>query len=400
MKDTGFRQTIEQMDSKDNLYVVENPKKKTIFDYTAEYLFEKYDIRYNEVSHDYEISLKEENNWHILNVNSLIIELAKVSIDVTPKKLEIFIKSDWIEKHNPIQNYFNSLPIWNGIDYIKKYCSYVPTFEDEAFLYHFRKWLVRTVRCALEPEYFNKQAFIISHRGQSSGKSTWCRFLCPPRLSAYMAEDISNDKDARIQLSRNFLLNLDELAVLSRKDINALKAFFSKTFINERLPYDRKNTTLPRICSFIGSTNMTTFLNDETGSVRWLCFELRDTINFAYSKETDIDNIWVQAYHLAYKEPGFNPELTVNDVNENEERNKKYTRLTTEQELIAKYFEKSQDMADFVTASDVLSVLGPLNFRLNHINIGKALSGFNFQRIKHPRKQVWGYLAKSNFNQD
>ncbi|MGE4348005.1 MAG: VapE domain-containing protein, partial [Flavobacteriaceae bacterium] len=212
MKDTGFRQTIEQMDSKDNLYVVENPKKKTIFDYTAEYLFEKYDIRYNEISHDYEISLKEENNWHILNVNSLIIELAKVSIDVTPKKLEIFIKSDWIEKHNPIQNYFNSLPIWNGTDYIKKYCSYVPIFEDEAFLYHFRKWLVRTVRCALEPEYFNKQAFIISHRGQSSGKSTWCRFLCPPRLSAYMAEDISNDKDARIQLSRNFLLNLDELA--------------------------------------------------------------------------------------------------------------------------------------------------------------------------------------------
>ena len=388
------------MDSKENLYVVDNPKKKTIFDYIADYLFEKYDIRYNEISHDYQISLKEKNAWHILNLNSLIIELAKVGIEVSPKKLEIFIKSELIEKHNPIQNYFQSLPKWDGVDYIKKLCSYVPTFEDEAFLYHLRKWLVRTVKCALETDYFNKQAFIISHKGQSSGKSTWCRFLCPPKLSIYMAEDISNDKDARIQLSRNFLLNLDELSVLSRRDVNALKAFFSKTFINERLPYDRKNTTLPRICSFVGSTNMTTFLNDETGSVRWLCFELRDTINFAYSKDINIDDVWTQAYHLAYKDKNFSPELTVKDVNGNEERNKKYTRLSTEQELVARYYEKSQDIVDFVTASDVEVALSFLNLRLNHINIGRALSGFNFQRVKHPQRQVWGYLARSNIGQD
>ena len=34
-----------------------------------------------------------------------------------------------------------------------------------------------------------------------------------------MAEQISNDKEARIQLFRNFLLNLDEQAVLSGKDV-------------------------------------------------------------------------------------------------------------------------------------------------------------------------------------
>ncbi len=179
------------------------------------------------------------------------------------------------------------------------------------------------------------------------------QFLCHPILSEYMAEDISNDKDARIQLCRNFLLNLDELAVLSRKDVNALKAFFSKTFINVRLPYDKKNTTLPRICSFVGSTNMASFLCDETGSVRWLCFELRDKIDFAYSKEVDINKVWSQAFHYAYQLEDFDAELSLKDVTENEERNKKYTRLSTEQELIAKYYEKSQDMEDFVTASDV-----------------------------------------------
>lgn len=127
--------------------------------------------------------------------------------------------------------------------------------------------MVRTVKCAVEPNYFNKQALIICHKAQNSGKSTWCRFLCPPELSNYIAEDISNDKDARILLCKNFLINLDELSSLTKKDVNSLKAFFTKTVINERLPYDRKSTIINRICSFIGSTNMSEFLNDETGSV-------------------------------------------------------------------------------------------------------------------------------------
>ena len=82
---------------------------------------------------------------------------------------------------------------------------------------------------------------------------------------------------------------------------------------------------------------------------------------------------------------------------ENEERNKKYTKLTTEEELVSKYFEKSNDMVDFVTASDVLVKLRHINLRLNQINLGRALSGFNFQRVKHPKRQVYGYLAKPVF---
>lgn len=380
-----------------NLYFVKDSKKKTVFDYTMEYLEAKYDIMYNEISHDFQIAFKGSRDWHYLNLNSLIIELAKAGVDIPTGKLEILIRSEWIPKYNPIKEYFNNLPKWNGEDHILKLASYVPTYEKKAFNYHFKKWLVRAIRCAIEPNYFNKQAFVLSHQGQNSGKSTWCRFLCPPELSEYMAEDISNDKDARIQLCRNFLYNLDELAVLSKKDVNALKSFFSKTFINERLPYDRKNTTLSRICSFVGSTNMSSFLNDETGSVRWLCFELKGKIDFSYSKEVDINKIWSQAYHLAYSDPNFDSELSIEDIQENEERNRKYTKLTSEQEVIAKYYEKSNDMKDFRTASDIMVEIACLNLRLNHINIGRALAGFGFQKVKHPKRQVYGYLSRPVF---
>ncbi len=147
----------------------------------------------------------------------------------------------------------------------------------------------------------------------------------------------------------------------------------------------------------MGSTNMSSFLNDETGSVRWLCFELKDVIDFSYSNEVNIKNVWTQAYHLAYIDKTFNPELSAKDVNENEERNKRYTKLTSEQEMVAKYYESSDDIEDFVTATDVMVALSCLNVRLNHINLGRALSGFNFQKVKHPQRQVYGYLAKAIF---
>ncbi|SHJ90763.1 hypothetical protein SAMN04487911_15510 [Arenibacter nanhaiticus] len=46
-------------DHRGQLYKVKDAKKKTIYDYTIEYLEGKYDIMYNEISHDFQISLKK-----------------------------------------------------------------------------------------------------------------------------------------------------------------------------------------------------------------------------------------------------------------------------------------------------------------------------------------------------
>jgi len=153
------------MTSKNNkLYLVKDAKKKTIYDYTLEYLESKYDILYNEISHDFQISLKKKKSWQHLNTNSLLIELTKAGIDIHTGKLEILLKSEWIPKYNPIREYFESLPAWDGVDYISKLASYLPMYHYDVFLYHFKKWLVRAILCAFEPNYFNKQALIITHK--------------------------------------------------------------------------------------------------------------------------------------------------------------------------------------------------------------------------------------------
>ena len=198
-----------------------------IFGITEKYLSEKYDFRYNEIALEIEYKPKKEKKFKSVNENSLYIELQKKGIKISISNLIALLRSDYVTNFNPIKEYFLSLPKWDGKLHIQELASYVPTFDQKQFEYHFVKWCVRTVKCVFLDDYFNKQAFILVHKGQSSGKSTFCRFMCPPDLSNYIAEDISSDKDARILLAKNFLLNLDELAVLSRKEINQLKSYSS-----------------------------------------------------------------------------------------------------------------------------------------------------------------------------
>ena len=367
---------------------------KTIFDRTLKYLNAKYSLRFNTISLEFEIKRTSDKKWSDLNLNSLFIELAQSGIDIPVNKLEILVRSHLIDQYNPISEYFESLKNWDGEDHIKKLCSYVKTNDDNAFLYHMEKWFTRAVLCALEKEKINKHCLVLANTIQNSGKSTYLRFFIPRKLMNYLSEDIGLDKDSRIKLCKNLIINLDELSILAKTDINSLKAFISKTHINERLPYARKAEYLERICSFVGSTNKTDFLTDESGSVRWIIFEVTEKINFNYSLEIDIDKVWAQAYFNAYKREGFNPELTLVDISENEKRNERFTQMTLEQEMVNKFYEPSDNLEEFMTATEVMMDLSTQGIRLNHLKIGRALSSFKFPRVKHPQRQIYGYLIR------
>ncbi len=379
------------------LYKSDKPSN-TIYDKALEYIDSKYSLRFNSIALDYEITLRNKENWSTLNLNSLLIELIKTGIDIPVSKLEILIKSDWIQYYNPVEEYFKNLKKWDKkTDYIKKLSSYVNTNDNDAFCYHLEKWFVRAVLCALERDKINKHCIVLANGDQHCGKSTYLRSFIPSKLSGFISEDIGIDKDSRVKLCTNLVINLDELSLLGKTDINSLKAFFSKTTVNERLPYERKSQLLNRICSFVGSSNLTDFLTDETGNVRWIVFDVKGRIDFNYSKEINIDDVWSQAHFLAYEKKNYNPELTLKDIEENEVRNERYTSLSIEQEMVVTYYEKSEMQSDFRTATDIVKELYPLGLKMNREKIGRALAGFKFTRLKNSKRQVYGYLAKPKF---
>jgi len=244
----------------------------------------------------------------------------------------------------------------------------------------------------LEEGYYNKQAFILVHSKQNSGKTTFCRFLCPPALRDYQAENISDDKDSKIAIAKNFLINLDELSSLAKHEINSLKSLFSKDIINERLPYDRKNSIIHRVASFVGSTNMAEFLTDETGSVRWLCFEIKK-IDWSYKQNIDINKVWAQARDLYLS--GYEMEMNVDDISKNEIRNSKFQQLSQEAEMIPNFLlpaEENDIRASFCSSTDILMYLSLFTtIRLNKVAIGRAMPVCGFKRVKNSQIDRYGY---------
>ncbi|MFA6923840.1 MAG: BT4734/BF3469 family protein, partial [Bacteroidales bacterium] len=186
-------------------------KEISKFEKVENYLSSIYDIRYNEVSNEVEYKPKDEKNYKQINENNIYRALNHNNIKFSLSNLIALLKSDFVTKYNPIVDYFESIPYWNKEtepDYIDILAGYVKAKDEKRFRLHFKKMLVRSVACALIDGGFNKQAFILVGEIQNSGKSTFCRWLCPPTLKDYYAENISTDKDSLISLSENFIINL------------------------------------------------------------------------------------------------------------------------------------------------------------------------------------------------
>lgn len=87
--------------------------------------------------------------------------------------------------------------------------------------------------------------------------------------------------------------------------------------------------------------------------------------------------------------------MTFADIEANELRNEQFSQVSLEQEVVSAHFQKSTELKDFLTATDiVLAMNNALNLRLNNIKVGKALTRLKYERIKHPKLQVYGYLIK------
>ena len=391
--------------SKEQVKDKTEPKSYSIFKRVEDYLSERYDIRFNEVSTQIEYRTKNENTpFKALNENNIYRELQLANINFSQSKINALLNSDFIEKYNPFFQYFNNLPNWNKDkepDYIDKLCGYVPTREPDRFKTHFKKMLVRCIACSLDEKVFNKQVFVLVGAGQNTGKTTFCRWLCPLDLSEYITEYVNTtDKDGLIVLATNLFINIDELAILSKTEINSLKSLISKDKINIRLHYATRASVHPRRANFIGSTNNDEFLTDETGSVRWLCFEITGKLNFDYKQDIEIDDIWKEAYTL-YKN-GFEYQLTQSEIKENELANSKFYTSTDEINFINKYFEPStqEDNGEFLTSTDIGDEIAHRHhqFKSNPKVIGKALKALGFERVtkygaRDAKYTIWGYYV-------
>lgn len=414
-KSTGDHAKQPEM-KKNGSSIVEKPEKEKgrveqtpKFVLVREYLQKRYDFRINTILMNLEHRLKNERVWSVLNENDLICELLEAGFTGIDKMLLAFLASNHIARYNPCKVYFEGLDPWKpgDADHIAKLAGFVEAKDPDWFLLQFRKMLVRSAACVLGKIPFNKHCFTLVGK-QNDGKTSFLRFLCPPALSDYFKENLDiQNKDGRLALCQNFFINLDELATLSRHDINQIKSFFTIDKVKERLPYARKPETFPRIASFVASTNKSEFLTDETGNVRWLVFETESIRHDnggknGYEANVNIDQVWAQVFYLL--QSGFNFNLTPEELAKSELNNRNFQLTTAEMDLISRWYAPGKKTDVFLTAADIEEQLGSLTngrVRVNRVNIGKALQMLGFEQcqkfIPAFKQQRKGYYVVQKF---
>ena len=186
------------------------------------------------------------------------------------------------------------------------------------------------------------------------------------------------------------LINLDELENLNRSEIGSLKEIITKTHIRMRKAYGHNNENMPRRASFAGSVNTAQFLNDTTGSRRFLCFEVE---YIEYAHEIDINKVYAQALSLFTN--GFRHWFNQEEIKEINQNNEQYQLRSPEEELLLTWFEpaekdKAQYYFNTTQIAQVLSARANININDGTVNkLGKALKKHKFLRIYKNRAYVY-----------
>lgn len=199
-----------------------------------------------------------------------------------------------------------------------------------------------------------------------------------------------SNKDTLIHLAECMLINLDELENLNRSEIGSLKEIITKTHIRMRKAYGHNNENLPRRASFAGSVNTAQFLNDTTGSRRFLCFEVE---HIEYTHDIDINKVYAQALQL--KEDGFRHWFNQEEIKEINQNNEQYQLRSPEEELLLTWFEPAEkDKAQyFFNTTQIAQILSTrANININEATVrklGMALKKHGFKKIVKNKVYVY-----------
>ncbi|MFA5833957.1 MAG: VapE domain-containing protein [Bacteroidota bacterium] len=313
-----------------------------------EHLSNRYEFRLNIITSKTEyrkIGSTQYEEITDVHLNSLYRQLQRYHIKIGLDVLASLLRSDFVPIYDPFLEYYSSLPKWDEkTDYIENLSETVtlryPEGSDatkqnehkKQFVQHLKKWMVNAVGCAINPEITNHNALILVGP-QGRYKTTWLNRFVPKILDRYKFVGTINpdNKDTLIHLSECFLINLDELETLKKGELGSLKSIMTLQHIHVRRPYGRIAENLIRRASFVGSINRREFLNDETGTRRFLTYEIE---SIDIDSPIDMNKVHAQAYYL-YKN-NFQYWFNTNEIDTVNTSNEQFTVRATEDELVEK----------------------------------------------------------------
>lgn len=200
---------------------------------------------------------------------------------------------------HPVREYLESLE-WDGVPRVDTLLVRVMQAEDTELTRAFtRKWMVAACKRVFEPGCKFDTMLVLVSPTQGSGKSMFGDVLA----GSWFKDGLKSidTKDAMQELRGKWIVEMGEMAATRKSTNEAIKQFISCRTDSYRPSYERYTRDFKRQCVFIGSTNSTQFILDETGGRRFWPVEVYaspdDSAERLRVLAGERDQLWAEAMH-------------------------------------------------------------------------------------------------------
>ncbi len=298
--------------------------------------------------------------------NSITMHALSQGVRCWDKDIMRYVNSNDIELYEPMTDFLDHLPQWDGRDRVEELALRVKTGYDQwPHLFHI--WMRSMVAMWRGKGQLTGNALVPILIGrQGCGKTSFCRMLLPREQRGYYNDRINfkNESDLNLGLTSFALINLDEFDKITQRQQIVLKYLVSTSDLKYRPPYGRAYSSHRRYASFIGTTNETMPLTDPTGSRRFICVNVDGDIDF----QTPIDypQLYAQLEHEVSVQR-LRYHLTRDEEQALMAHNQRYQRLSQLGEQLLSVFERPEDTPDSDPAGGQWMTLKDISARLRQV---------------------------------
>lgn len=249
-----------------------------------DFLRTQYDFRYNLLTEETEFRPLDDAGKAIgffqpvskRDLNTFCMEAHAKGISCWDKDVSRYIYSTRIAEYHPFRLYMDELPVWDGIDRVTSLALRVSDLP--LWVRGFHTWLLGVAAqwSGKTGIHANSVAPILVSSEQGRLKSTFCKSLMPAALQHYYMDNLKLTSEGKAErlMSEMGLINLDEFDKYAAGKMPLLKNLMQMSSLHICKAYQKNYRDLPRVASFIGTSNRYDLLNDPTGSRCYLCVEV------------------------------------------------------------------------------------------------------------------------------